>query len=166
MVDRVNQFPSDQEMTRYISTINDKVGANRIYAAGLDLSAGYLILSAMLQELLDKCQAGMKIIRVAKDEQAEKANEFATILLEELDLEKTREEFKKMAAARRKERKKNKKLQKIFEKRKQLETENNEEFSDERKQDDDDVEAEEDYQPSNSKDKKDSKGRMSSTNLV
>ena len=25
MVDRVNQFPSDQEMTRYISTINDKV---------------------------------------------------------------------------------------------------------------------------------------------
>lgn len=25
MVDRVHQFPSDQEMTRYISTINDKV---------------------------------------------------------------------------------------------------------------------------------------------
>lgn len=100
----------------------------------------------------------MNIIRIAKDEQAEKANEFATILLEELDLEKTREEFKKMAAARRKERKRNKKLQKIFEKRKQQETETNEEYSDERKNDDEDVE--EDYQPSSSKEKKELKGRI------
>lgn len=100
----------------------------------------------------------MKIIRVAKDEQAEKANEYATILLEELDLEKTRAEVKKMAAARRKERKKNKKLQKIFEKRKQQEEEENnleniEEDVDEEKIDDDD-DAEE-YPPPNLKDRKD-----------
>lgn len=100
----------------------------------------------------------MNIIRVAKDEQAEKANEFATILLEELDLEKTREEFKKMAAARRKERKKNKKLQKIFEKRKLQETGTSEEYCDERKNDDEDVD--EDYQPSSSKDKKELKGMI------
>lgn len=26
MVDHVTQFPSDQEMTRFIATVNDKVG--------------------------------------------------------------------------------------------------------------------------------------------
>ena len=109
------------------------------------------------QDLLDKCQACMKIIRVAKDEQAEKANEYATILLEELDLEKTREEFKKMAAARRKERKRNKKLQKMFEKRKQQETDIVEEDADEQKNDEED--ADDGDQPSTSKDKKEAKGR-------
>ncbi len=99
----------------------------------------------------------MKIIRVAKDQQAEKANEFATILLEELDLEKSREESKKMAAARRKERKKNKKLQKIFEKRKLQENENNAEDADDGKNDEEDID-EEEYQPMCSKDKKDVKG--------
>lgn len=124
-----------------------------------------ILLFRFYQDLLDKCQACMKIIRVAKDEQAEKANEYATILLEELDLEKTRAEVKKMAAARRKERKKNKKLQKIFEKRKQQEEEesnleNIEENADEGKIDDDDVE--EEYPPANYKDKKDTvKGRCS-----
>ncbi|CAG2056166.1 unnamed protein product, partial [Timema podura] len=93
MVNHVTQFPSDQEMTRYISTVSDK-------------------------ELLEKCQECVKIIRVAKDHQAAKANKNATILLEELDMEKTREESKKAAAARRRERKKKKKLEKKEEKRK------------------------------------------------
>ena len=93
MVDHVTQFPSDQEMTRYVTTINDK-------------------------ELLDKCQQCTKIIRAAKETQAAKANQNATILLEELDMEKVREEAKKAAAARRRDRKKKKKLEKKVEKRK------------------------------------------------
>lgn len=60
----------------------------------------------------------MKTIRAAKDTQAAKANKNATILLEELDMEKNREESKKAAAARRRERKKKKKLEKKEEKRK------------------------------------------------
>jgi ankyrin repeat domain-containing protein 17 len=71
-----------------------------------------------LQELLEKCQDCVKIIRAAKDQQAAKANKNASILLEELDMEKTREESKKAAAARRRERKKKKKLEKKEEKRK------------------------------------------------
>lgn len=72
----------------------------------------------MSQELLEKCQDCVKIIRAAKDQQAAKANKNATILLEELDMEKTREESKRAAAARRRERKKKKKLEKKEEKRK------------------------------------------------
>jgi len=71
-----------------------------------------------LQELLEKCHDCVKIIRAAKDQQAAKANKNASILLEELDMEKTREESKKAAAARRRERKKKKKLEKREEKRK------------------------------------------------
>ncbi|XP_011496279.1 PREDICTED: ankyrin repeat and KH domain-containing protein 1-like [Ceratosolen solmsi marchali] len=93
MVNHVTQFPSDQEMTRYIATVSDK-------------------------ELLERCQECVKIIRAAKETQAAKANKNATILLEELDMEKTREETKKAAAARRRERKKKKKLEKKEEKRK------------------------------------------------
>ena len=102
MVHHVLQFPSDQEMTRYISTINDK-------------------------ELLDKCQDCVKIIRAAKDQQAAKANKNASILLEELDMEKTREESKRLAAQRRRERKKKKKQ----EKRKQMGTCNENDNDDE-----------------------------------
>lgn len=132
----------------------------KLYLVWHDLKRIFKLIASFYfyQDLLDKCQACMKIIRVAKDEQAEKANEYATILLEELDLEKTRAEVKKMAAARRKERKKNKKLQKIFEKRKLQEEEegnleNIEEDADEEKIDDDEVE--EEYSPPTYKDKKD-----------
>jgi hypothetical protein len=31
MVNHVTQFPSDQEMTRYISTVSDKVGSMTTY---------------------------------------------------------------------------------------------------------------------------------------
>jgi hypothetical protein len=50
--------------------------------------------------------------------QAAKASMNADILLEELDMEKTREESKRAAAARRRERKKKKKLEKKEERRK------------------------------------------------
>lgn len=98
MVNHVTQFPSDQEMTRYIATVSDK-------------------------DLSEKCKECVKTIRAAKEAQAVKANKNASILLEELDMEKTREETRKAAAARRRERKKKKKMEKKEEKRKQLETE-------------------------------------------
>ena len=78
----------------------------------------YICINFYLQELLEKCQECVNIIRAAKDQQAAKANKNASILLEELDMEKTREESKKAAAARRRERKKKKKLEKKEEKRK------------------------------------------------
>ncbi|CAM1298596.1 ANKRD17 (predicted), partial [Pycnogonum litorale] len=80
MVKHVSQFPSDTECTRYIATINDK-------------------------ELLKKCHQCMETIRMAKERQEAEANKNASILLEELDMEKSREESKKAAAARRRERK-------------------------------------------------------------
>ena len=119
MVNHVTQFPSDQEMIRYISTVSDK-------------------------ELLEKCQECVKVIRAAKETQAAKANKNASILLEELDMEKNREESKRAAAARRRERKKKKKLEKKEEKRK-LHEENrrNERYDDEVEKEDEVKEAEE-----------------------
>uniref|UniRef100_A0A1A9WY66 K Homology domain-containing protein n=1 Tax=Glossina brevipalpis TaxID=37001 RepID=A0A1A9WY66_9MUSC len=96
MVLCVTQYPSDQEMHRFLSTISDK-------------------------ELSEKCYDCMKIIRAAKEAQAVKANKNASILLEELDMERTREETRRAAAARRRERKKKKKMEKKEEKRRQME---------------------------------------------
>ena len=92
MVKRVTQFPSDQEMTRFISTSVDK-------------------------DLLKKCHHCMDIIRAAKDHQAAEANKNAANLLDELDMEKIREDLKRAAAARKREKKKRKKQEKRQEKR-------------------------------------------------
>ena len=92
MVKRVTQFPSDQEMTRFISTAVDK-------------------------DLLKKCHHCMEIIRAAKDHQAAEANKNAANLLDELDMEKIREDLKRAAAARKREKKKRKKQEKKQEKR-------------------------------------------------
>ena len=81
MVKRVTQFPSDQEMTRFISTAVDK-------------------------DLLKKCHHCMEVIRAAKDHQAAEANKNAANLLDELDMEKIREDLKRAAAARKREKKK------------------------------------------------------------
>lgn len=106
MVGVVTQFPSDQEMTRYICTISDK-------------------------ELLEKCQECVRAIRAAKETQAARANQNATILLEELDAERCREESRRQAAARRRERKKKKKMEKKEERRKlQAENDKNSMYSD------------------------------------
>ncbi|XP_055679921.1 ankyrin repeat and KH domain-containing protein mask isoform X9 [Lutzomyia longipalpis] len=118
MVNHVTQFPSDQEMTRYISTVSDK-------------------------ELLDKCHECVKVIRAAKEAQAVKANKNASILLEELDMEKNREESRKAAAARRRERKKKKKLEKKEEKRKLNEPKNAQDDKDDDKDDESDGEKDE-----------------------
>ncbi|XP_060527199.1 ankyrin repeat domain-containing protein 17-like isoform X2 [Cylas formicarius] len=109
MVHHVTQFPSDQEMMRYIATISDK-------------------------ELLEKCHECVKIIRAAKETQAVKANKNASILLEELESEKTREESKRLAAAKRRERKKKKRLEKKEERRKLLEENKKNENYDEKQE--------------------------------
>uniref|UniRef100_A0A3P8NK43 K Homology domain-containing protein n=1 Tax=Astatotilapia calliptera TaxID=8154 RepID=A0A3P8NK43_ASTCA len=99
LVKEVNQFPSDIECMRYIATIADK-------------------------ELLKKCHQCMETIVKAKDQQAAEANKNATILLKELDLEKSREESKKQAlAAKREKRKEKRKKKKEEQKRKQEEEE-------------------------------------------
>ena len=66
----------------------------------------------VLQELLKKCQQCMDIIVSAKDRQAAEANKNASILLEELDMERSREESKKAALARKREKKKQKRKEK------------------------------------------------------
>lgn len=139
MVNHVTQFPSDQEMTRYISTVNDK-------------------------ELLEKCLDCVKNIRAAKEAQAVKANKNASILLEELDMERNREESRKAAAARRRERKKKKKLEKKEEKRKLLEN-TNEDKDESDKEEDSDKEDVPEPSPSNDKEEGDSgiDGSCSST---
>ncbi|XP_062333077.1 ankyrin repeat and KH domain-containing protein 1-like isoform X2 [Osmerus eperlanus] len=103
LVKEVNQFPSDIECMRYIATIADK-------------------------ELLKKCHQCMETIVKAKDQQAAEANKNASILLKELDLEKSREESKKQAlAAKREKRKEKRKKKKEEQKRKQEEEEEEEE---------------------------------------
>ncbi|GFU39754.1 ankyrin repeat and KH domain-containing protein 1 [Nephila pilipes] len=87
MVKHVKQFPSDQDLARFMSTLTDK-------------------------EMLKKCSQCADAIRIAKERQAAEANKNANILLEELDLEKSREENRKAAAARRRERKRKKKREK------------------------------------------------------
>ncbi|KAF7227943.1 ankyrin repeat and KH domain-containing protein 1 isoform X2 [Nothobranchius furzeri] len=99
LVKEVNQFPSDIECMRYIATIADK-------------------------ELLKRCHQCMETIVKAKDQQAAEANKNASILLKELDLEKSREESKKQAlAAKREKRKEKRKKKKEEQKRKQEEEE-------------------------------------------
>ncbi|XP_055499081.1 ankyrin repeat and KH domain-containing protein 1 isoform X1 [Leucoraja erinacea] len=99
LVKEVNQFPSDIECMRYIATITDK-------------------------ELLKKCHQCMETIVKAKDQQAAEANKNASILLKELDLEKSREESRKLAlAAKREKRKEKRKKKKEEQKRKQEEEE-------------------------------------------
>ena len=83
LVKHVTQFPSDTELTRFIATISDK-------------------------DMIKKTHQCLEIIRVAKERQASEANKAASILLEELEQEKTREESKKAAAARKKVKNKNK----------------------------------------------------------
>lgn len=86
MVTHVTQFPSDQEMKRNLDVVE--------------------------KDILDKCQECVKIIRAAKETQAAKANINASILLKELDMEKSREDARKAAAVKRREKKKRKKQEK------------------------------------------------------
>lgn len=89
LVKQVAQFPSDQEMARFMATL------------GPDS-----------RDLLRKCHQCTEVIHAAKERQAAEANKCASSLLEELDLERSREENRRAAAARRRERKRRKKKEK------------------------------------------------------
>ena len=80
MVRHVQQFPSDQELQRYIATLSEKD--------------------------MRKCNACFDRIREAKDKQALEANKNASNLLKELEMEMSRERSKKEAANRRKQKRK------------------------------------------------------------
>ncbi|XP_060271826.1 ankyrin repeat and KH domain-containing protein 1 isoform X7 [Ovis aries] len=123
LVKEVNQFPSDIECMRYIATITDK-------------------------ELLKKCHQCVETIVKAKDQQAAEANKNASILLKELDLEKSREESRKQAlAAKREKRKEKRKKKKEEQKRKQEEDEENKpKENSELPEDEDEEENEEDVE--------------------
>ncbi|RMB96875.1 hypothetical protein DUI87_26944 [Hirundo rustica rustica] len=126
LVKEVNQFPSDIECMRYIATITDK-----------DKFA--------FQDLLKKCHQCVETIVKAKDQQAAEANKNATILLKELDLEKSREESRKQAlAAKREKRKEKRKKKKEEQKRKQEEDEENKPKETLELQEDDDEEENDD----------------------
>ncbi|NWI68607.1 ANR17 protein, partial [Todus mexicanus] len=94
LVKEVNQFPSDSECMRYIATITDK-------------------------EMLKKCHLCMESIVQAKDRQAAEANKNASILLEELDLEKAKS--RRLALAAKREKRKEKRRKKKEEQRRKLE---------------------------------------------
>uniref|UniRef100_A0A8C7V590 K Homology domain-containing protein n=1 Tax=Oncorhynchus mykiss TaxID=8022 RepID=A0A8C7V590_ONCMY len=108
LVKEVNQFPSDIECMRYIATITDK-------------------------DLLKKCHQCMETIVKAKDQQAAEANKNASILLKELDLEKSREESKKQALAAKREKRKEKRKKKKEDQKRKLEGEEEEEEEEEAK---------------------------------
>lgn len=114
VVKQVQQFPSDQEMTRYMLSIQNE------------------------PDLLKRCHQCAEYIKQAKDKQALEANKNASSLLEELDQEKSREESKKLAAQRRREKKKKKKME-----RKQQHTGSKEEDDDDDDNDNDDDEIQE-----------------------
>ncbi|EPY89860.1 multiple ankyrin repeats, single KH-domain protein [Camelus ferus] len=130
LVKEVNQFPSDIECMRYIATITDK-------------------------ELLKKCHQCVETIVKAKDQQAAEANKNASILLKELDLEKSREESRKQAlAAKREKRKEKRKKKKEEQKRKQEEDEENKpKENSELPEDEDEEENDEDAQQKADKNK-------------
>nr|XP_042120425.1 ankyrin repeat and KH domain-containing protein 1 isoform X8 [Peromyscus maniculatus bairdii] len=120
LVKEVNQFPSDIECMRYIATITDK-------------------------ELLKKCHQCVETIVKAKDQQAAEANKNASILLKELDLEKSREESRKQAlAAKREKRKEKRKKKKEEQKRKQEDEENKPKENSEQPEGEDEEENDED----------------------
>jgi len=87
MVERVTQFPSDEEVSRIITSTIDK-------------------------DLLSKYQLCKELIYAAKDRQAAEANKNAAYLLKELEMEKERKDLKRAAAAKKKEKKKQKKQEK------------------------------------------------------
>lgn len=85
LVKYITQIPSDNEMLRYISTLDD-------------------------EEMIKRCRACMDVINDEKSKQAAQANNVAKTLLDELNFEKEQEEAKKMgkklAASKKRERKK------------------------------------------------------------
>lgn len=89
LVRHVKHFAPDQDLTRYINSL----------------------VQSGDKELIRKCQDCMDVILKAKEKQAQEANKYASLLLKELDQEKSREQSRKLAAQRKREKRKLKKKQ-------------------------------------------------------
>lgn len=99
LVKHVKHFPPDQDLIRYINSLGQVAGD---------------------KELVKKCHQCMDIIVQAKEKQAQEANRNASLLLKELDAEKSREQSKKAAAQRKREKRKMKKKQQVEIRKKNL----------------------------------------------
>ncbi|KRZ77069.1 Ankyrin repeat domain-containing protein 17, partial [Trichinella papuae] len=94
LVKHVRQFPSHQDIVRYLSTITDK-------------------------DLLAQCREAVDVIETAKDRQALQANKVAAGLLMEIEHEQQLAESRRQAKQRKKEKNKQKKMKKKAEQQQQ-----------------------------------------------
>lgn len=93
LVNHVKQYPSDQEMERYLATLTVTEGGKT---------------EKELKELMKNCGENMNIIKKAKTAQAEQANKAAEDLLAMLAEEEERAKSKKQKKAKKREEKKQK----------------------------------------------------------
>ena len=88
LVLQVTQFPSDSDCSKYLLSLAEK------------------------PDFRNKCRECFDIIMLAKERQTEEANKHASILLQQIDLEKQQEENRRMQAARKRAKKKKQKEKK------------------------------------------------------
>ena len=88
LVLQVTQFPSDSDCSKYLLSLAEK------------------------PEFRNKCKECYDIIMLAKERQTEEANKHASILLQQIDLERQQEENRRMQAARKRAKKKKQKEKK------------------------------------------------------
>lgn len=114
LVKHVRQFPSDQDCQRYVnsilSTLPPSTAAVAAAAATTTASNQQQQQQSSEKDLVKRCQQCMEVIVQAKDKQAQEANRNASLLLKEIDAEKSREQSKKAAAQRKREKRKLKKM--------------------------------------------------------
>lgn len=122
LVKHVRQFPSDQDCQRYVNGLQQQsamsaVASHGTAASTVTPSAGSAATASVAnspdKELVKRCQQCMEVIMQAKEKQAQEANRNASLLLKEIDAEKSREQSKKAAAQRKREKRKLKKLKQI-----------------------------------------------------
>lgn len=150
LVKHVRQFPADAELSKYIGQLlqptaggiasvnaaatgnqpSNRSTANTATTNNDNSNSGGVVD----RELIKRCEQCMAVILAAKDKQAQEAARNASLLLKELDAEKSREDAKKAAAQRKREKRKQKKQ------RKQQQQKQGEEKDDDDDDDDDEVE--------------------------
>ena len=113
LVKHVRQFPSDQDCQRYVNSILSTLPPSTAAvaaAAATTASNQQQQQQSSEKDLVKRCQQCMEVIVQAKDKQAQEANRNASLLLKEIDAEKSREQSKKAAAQRKREKRKLKKM--------------------------------------------------------
>lgn len=115
LVKHVRQFPSDQDCQRYVNSILSTLPPSTAAVAAAATATTTPNNQQQQQQssekdLVKRCQQCMEVIVQAKDKQAQEANRNASLLLKEIDAEKSREQSKKAAAQRKREKRKLKKM--------------------------------------------------------